>query len=61
MIRQYQVYMGSVCCLACFKLDQDEAFISGVMLSLGSNIKCVQCGSDKCTRVDDHVLGCGDD
>lgn len=61
MIRQRQVYMGQVCCLACFKLDQDEAFLKGVMLSLGSSVRCSHCNSAECEMTDNHILRCKND
>lgn len=47
---QQQIYMGSVCCLACFKLDQDEALERGVMLSLDNKNARQDCRDIECKQ-----------
>lgn len=58
MITQRQIYVGKVCCASCFKLDQDEAFIRGIMLTRDGEFHCGMCFDNACSHALNHAETC---
>lgn len=58
MIRERKIQVSNLCCVACFKQDQEELLERGIMLSLGTDIKCSVCNKPNCKKAERHEEEC---